>query len=221
MPLAVKFLIALLPFLITQSDGGPDGDGGDDGDGDDQSGGTNAGVRAGKDDGAGDDDDGSDDRAELKSALAKERKAARDAQRALKAVQDKLNQIEAAGKPEEERREQALKDAETRAEAAERRLREANARSAVTDAATKANALSPRAIYALVADDLEFDDDGEPTNVTDLVAQAKKDEPALFRAAQGSGDGGKQSSATRDVKPGFDRLSHAYETQSKTAARTR
>ncbi len=99
--------------------------------------------------------------------------------------------FENANKTEIQKRDDALKAADQRATAAEQRLRDANARSAVTDAATKANAISTRAVYALIRSDLEFDDEtGEPTNVAALLKAAQRDEPSLFRAANGSGDGG-------------------------------
>ncbi len=103
----------------------------------------------------------------------------------------KVEEYEASNQTESERQQAALKAAEARAATLETRLRDLSARSAVTDAAAKANAISPRAVYALIKPDLEFDDDGEPTNVDTLIKQAIKDEPDLFRAVAGSGDGGK------------------------------
>lgn len=170
----------------------PDGDGG---------GGAAAGAEGENGGGEGDagngsgDNSGGDDIAGLKSALDKERKAARDAGKQLKTALEELNQIKNAGKSDEEKRDADLKAALAKAEAAETKLRDANARSAVTDAATKANAISPRAVFALIKSDLEFDDDGEPTNVDALLKAAMKDEPSLFRAANGSGDGGKGGAA--------------------------
>lgn len=79
----------------------------------------------------------------------------------------------------------------TKAEELEQRYRSAVASSAVKDAASAAGAISPKAVYALIRDDVEFDDNGEPTNIADLIAQAQQDEPQLFRASGGSGDGGR------------------------------
>ena len=103
----------------------------------------------------------------------------------------RIEEYENAGKTELEKRDAAVKAAEDRALSLEKRLRDQSARSAVTDAAAKANAISTSAVYALIRDGLEYDDEGEPTNVPALIAQARKDEPALFRAANGSGDGGR------------------------------
>lgn len=172
--------------------------------------------------GAGKGDDGSDDDLEgLKNALKAERTRAKNADRDVKALRTELETIKNAGKTDEEKREADLKDAQTRADAAETRLKTANARVAVTDAATKTNAISVNAVFALIRDGLEYDDDGEPTNVDDLIAKARKDEPQLFRAAAGSGDGGKQTSTKKpDVAPGYARMAQAYNTDSKTAVRS-
>jgi len=104
------------------------------------------------------------------------------------AYRKRAEEYENANKSEIQKRDDALKASEQRATAAEQRYRAANARTAVTDAV--GTTASPRAIYALIRDDLEFDDDGEPVNVTALIAREKKADPSLFRAANGSGDGG-------------------------------
>jgi hypothetical protein len=105
----------------------------------------------------------------------------------------RVEEYENATKTDAERQQAALKAAEDRAATLESRLRDLSARSAVTDAARDAKAISPRAVYATIRDDLEYADDGTPTNVDALVKQLVKEEPALFdlRAANGSGDGGK------------------------------
>ena len=107
----------------------------------------------------------------------------------------KVKSFEDASKSEAEKREQALKDAEDRATAAEQRARNALGRVAAMDAATKAGAISAKAVYASIRDDIEFDDEsGEPTNIDALVEKYKADDPALFRTP--SADGGKGTPAT-------------------------
>lgn len=133
--------------------------------------------------------------------LKKVRSEAANLRKRLKDAETRLQQFEQANQTEDEKRARALKDAEDRAAAAETRYRAAVGRAAVTDAATKAGALSARAVYALIRDDLDFDDDGEPTNIDALLAQAKKDEPYLFRAAAGSADGGKNGAAAGTADP--------------------
>ena len=143
---------------------------------------------------AGTDDQSADDVSGLKSALDKERKAARDATKALKDAQARISEFENRDKSDTERltaERDALKE---QAETALQKLQTANARAAVTEAATKANAVSPRAVFALIREDIRYDDDGEPTNVAALLKAAQADEPSLFRKSGGKGDGGETGS---------------------------
>lgn len=102
----------------------------------------------------------------------------------------RVKEFEDAQKTEAERQAEALKAAEERATQFEQRFRDANARTAVTDAATKAGAVAPSLIYRAVRDDLQFDDDGNATNIAEVLDALKASEPQVFRAAGGSGDGG-------------------------------
>lgn len=98
---------------------------------------------------------------------------------------------------EEERKKAEMTEAEKVAErtrALEEReakfaqsQRDFTARSQVIEEARKAGfRVSPDRVYALVKGDVEFDDDGTPTNVGDVVAQLAKDEPGLVGASNGS-----------------------------------
>lgn len=174
-------------FFTPDGDGGAGGSGGDSGSGGEQQGDG--------DQGGGDGDAGASGADRLK-ALEDERDKARTeskwVDKLLKDAQRELAALKNAGKSEEETREAALKALETRAETAERQARDANGRSAVTTAASKANAIDAAVIFPLIRDQLDFNDDGEPTNVEEAIAAAKKRHPALFRASSGSGDGGKR-----------------------------
>lgn len=174
----------------------PDGDGGggsgDNNNGGDGNDGTSGGDSGGTGDGDGD-DSGNDELKGLKSALEKERKDRKQAQKDMKALQDRIDAIESEGKPESEKLSRERDAAIQRAEAAEQRIRTANARTAVYEAV--GSLASPRAVFALIRDDLDFDDDDMPINVADLIAREKKADPTLFRAAAGSGDGGKGGSS--------------------------
>ena len=69
-------------------------------------------------------------------------------------------------------------------------------REAVVNAAERAGARRPLAVYRLIADELDMSsDDGKPTNVAKLIDSLKKSDPDLFRSA-GSADG-----AARGVAP--------------------
>lgn len=131
---------------------------------------------------------------------------------------DKFKTYEDASKTESEKLTTERDEAVEKASRLEERVREKAGKAAITSEATKANAIDADAVYALVSGALEYDDDGEPTNVDDVMKAAKADHPKLFKAAAGAGDGGKRSSNTADVTPGIGRLQHAYATNSKTAA---
>jgi hypothetical protein len=68
----------------------------------------------------------------------------------------------------------------------------------VVTAAGKANAVRPDAVYRLIRDDLEFDEDGKAKNIDAAITSARKEYPELFRASAGSGDGGKNGDTPKD-----------------------
>lgn len=188
----LKLLFTLFTVLFFSDNASAGGSGSDDGDddGDNQSDGDGKGGNEGK---------GDDDVAGLKSALDSERTKAKTAARELKTAQQELNRLKNAGKTDEEKRDADLTEAQRRADAAETRLKTLAGRAAVTDAASKVHAISPKAVFALVKDDLTYDDDGEPTNVAAVIAEARKSDPELFRASGGSGDGGTRGKSVTDA----------------------
>lgn len=125
-----------------------------------------------------------DEAKKLRAEAASLRKRLRDAESKVQAAEDK-------DKTELQRAQDAIKDWERKHSEAQQRAREKAGRALVFEAARTANAVSANAVYALVRDGLDYGDDDEPTNVDKLIADAKKAEPSLFRAAPGSGDGGK------------------------------
>lgn len=211
--MSLKLLFALAPMLLFSDAGESAGNGGDE-----SSGGAGGDDNAGADATSGDGDDGGEDSG-LKSALDKERKARKASEKAAKDLQRQIDELTNRDKSEEEQTASKLTAAEERAQAAEQRLRDATGRTAIYDAATKAHAISLNAVYAMAKDGLEFDDDGEPTNVDDVLAGLRKTEPQLFRHSAGRGDGGAGNDNQREIRPGYDRITHAYETTSKTARR--
>jgi hypothetical protein len=152
-----------------------------------------------KQDDQSDDKHQQDDTSGLRSALDKERDARKVADKELKAAQKRLADLEDRDKSELEKvtgeRDRLIKDLEAR----EARLRTLTASEKVHAAATHANAIEPAAVFKLVRDDLTFDDDGQPTNVAEVVADAKKQYPAMFQAASGSGDGGRGNNGKTNV----------------------
>ncbi|HVL24740.1 MAG TPA: hypothetical protein VM450_11695, partial [Thermomicrobiales bacterium] len=104
---------------------------------------------------------------------------------------DQYKTLRDANRTERERLDAELTTHKTEAETLRQQLRDAVASNVVRDSAAKAGAISPSIVYRAIKDDLQFDKNGNPTNVDEVLASLKADEPQLFRAAQGSGDGGK------------------------------
>lgn len=177
-------------------------------DGDD---GGNTGENAGDgDDGEGDVDEGDEPDvaaleasvAKLTDTLKKERAAHKAAKREVTRLEGELR--DALAKSDNSELEGKIADLE-------RRLRDATSKNAITEAATAANAVSPKAVYALIRDKVELDDEGNATNVAELVEALRNDEPTLFRAAGGSLDGGARSGSTRvEPKNPTERMAGAY-----------
>lgn len=148
------------------------------------------------------------------AALKAERDARRKAERELKAINERLAEFENRDKSATEKAASERDAAVKRAEAAEQKIRTANGRIAVSEAV--GTTASPRAVFALIRDDIEYDDDDQPVNIADLIAREKKADPTLFRAANGSGDGGAtSSSAPKEYATATDRLSAGYANSSK------
>lgn len=103
----------------------------------------------------------------------------------------KVKTYEDAQKTEAEKQAEALEAANSRTATLLARVRDLTAQSAVTEAAREAGAIEPALIYRAVRGDLEYDDDGNPTNVAAVLADLQKTAPSVFRAAGGSGDGGR------------------------------
>lgn len=141
---------------------------------------------------AGDGDSGEEDDelTGLKTALDKERTDRKAAQKDLRALKKQIADLEKGGNGEGD--EKSLEEAVKRAETAEARLRDANARVAITDAATKAGASNVKAVLRYVMSDVEFDENGNPVDIEDLIESAKEEVPQLFTPARTpSADGGK------------------------------
>jgi hypothetical protein len=82
--------------------------------------------------------------------------------------------------------------------ALERERRVFGLRQAALAAASRAGAIYPDVIDALLVsrmDQIDFDDSGRPQNVDALVAELRKTHPGLFRAPAGTADGGAGTSS--------------------------
>lgn len=103
------------------------------------------------------------------------------ARREEKAKYDK--QAQDASKSELEKATNRITELETQ-------IRMRDARDSVVEALSKAGCNNAAAAYRLVSDQIEFDKQGKPENLRELIAEAKALAPQLFGAAGGKSDGG-------------------------------
>lgn len=120
-----------------------------------------------------------------KAALAAERKARRDAEKANKELSDRLTKFEEANKSEAEKLSDRAAKAEQRATDIEARFKTAQINQALTTAAVTAQAVDLDAVLALAEKrgGIEVDDDGTVTGADKTIAALAKDKPHLFRTA--------------------------------------
>jgi hypothetical protein len=189
-------LYGYLPFSISGGspagdDGGEEEEGGEEQQQDSSKGGK--GKDQGKDDSGGEDDD----RETLNKALAEERTARKKLEKTIRDLTKQVNDAKNAGKPENEQLQSKLDQAETDKADALTKLQEKSGRAAVIEAAVKAGSPKPDLVYRLVKDALDFDDDADVTNLTTVMAEARKDAPELFRSSTGKGNGGSRDESDR------------------------
>lgn len=77
-------------------------------------------------------------------------------------------------------------------------LRDLKTQGVFTDAAARANARAPKTLYRAYRDQLQYDDDGNVTNLDEVIAAAKQDEPDLFKPSTGHSDAGRPGDSTGD-----------------------
>lgn len=134
-----------------------------------------------------------------KRAIAAERKAAKEAQDALKAAQTELETLKAAGLSESEK---AIKEATNAATAAERAKWQTSIRSVRVEAALRVagatnETLLDLALRSDLISALKVDEAGKVTDLDKAVEQLKKDIPEMFAAAPAAAGG-----PTRGAQPG-------------------
>lgn len=120
-----------------------------------------------------------EDFARLKKELEATRREAAGHRTKLKSFEDAQAAADAAKLSDLER---ATKQAEEHAKAAET-FKRALAAAKLENAAIKSNAIDADAVVALLSGKLDFADDGQPTNVDELVKALAKDKPHLFKPA--------------------------------------
>jgi len=132
---------------------------------------------------------GGEDVAGLKGALDKERRERRDFERKTKELETWKREREQADLSETERRDARIKELESKEQGWEREKRDLRLQTAITAAGTKAGALYPEQLYRLVdSGAIEWNDAGQPRNLTSVVNGMKTEYPALFRSHGGAGN---------------------------------
>lgn len=149
---------------------------------------------------------------ELRKEAAQNRIKAKKAEDALKQRQD-------ADLSETERMQKRLAELEEAEKGWATEKQTILLTQAVTSEATKAGAKYPDLIIrSLDRNSVEFDNDGNPTNLGKVIGALRTDYPDLFRSTTGSADGGATNALIRpELRPGIDRLNYAYENESTTA----
>ena len=146
-----------------------------------------------------------------KKAIAAERKAAKDAQDALRAAQAELEALKAAGLSETDK---AIKEATNAATAAERAKWQTSIRSVRVEAALRVAGATNETLLELalrsdLISGLTVDESGKVTDLDKAVEQLKSDIPEMF--TQGGAGG-----PTRGAQTGAP--SHAKDLESAIAA---
>lgn len=139
-----------------------------------------------------------------KKALEKERDARKAAEKRAKDIERELKALKAAkAKDEDAELGELERTAKERDKwqadfaALEGSLKRERMTSHAISAATKLGAIEPSAVAGLISlDDIEWDDERNPVNAEELVANVKKAYPRLFSKAPGNGNGG-----NRDARP--------------------
>lgn len=144
-------------------------------------------------------------------------KTAKAQAKELEELRARVQENENAKLSETERLQNRIKELEEKATGLERERRETVVRSALAAAAAKAGAIYPDAVVKLIdPDGVEITDDGHAKNLDAVLAPLKQQFPAMFRAANGSADGGSRTTGTADPGPGVNRLRHYYATASRS-----
>ena len=152
------------------------------------------------------DDAGKQDDDGLKSALAKERDARKAAERSLRDLQKRIDDLEGKDKSEVQRLTDERDKLKTDLGDRETRLKDLAVRNALTTVLTRAGARHPDLLVDRLARDAELDDDLAVTNADKLVQAAKKDYPDQFRVVEGKSDAGQGNQDTSNGKTDMNRF---------------
>lgn len=156
----------------------------------------------------------SEDIERLRDDLKKARNEAKNLRRRLRAAERERDEARAGQSDVAAQLQGDLETARSRIGELEDELRDIKSRDVVRQEAEKAGAISPNAVYALIRDDLEYDDQGNPTNVSEVIDQLREREGRLFAHAAGHADGGPTGDVIDAVDP-ISRMTAAYAANTK------
>lgn len=136
-------------------------------------------------------------------------RAQRESEKQLKTqnteLAKKLKAFEDREKSDTQRLQEELEEVRKQNQTFQEERRKEITRAAFEDAAQKAGAIRPSAVYRL-ADNIEVDDDGRPINALDIVKSLKKEYPELFSGTNGSADGGSGKGSTNTASANMNEV---------------
>jgi hypothetical protein len=190
-------LDTLMPNLMPD---GTEGGGAAGGEGTEQAGtaGTEGGERQSATDGQQGQTGGATERQPSANKLIKDFAAERGI--SVEELLTSYQQLEDAGKTELERLTGQVNDFKSKYEQAMTELQTTRSEAAFLEAAREARARAPKTLFRAVRDQLEYDNAGRPTNIAEVIAAARDDEPDLFQPATGASDAGRRGDGAGDAK---------------------
>lgn len=115
--------------------------------------------------------------------------------------QQQVQTFQQQNETDQERQQREAQEAQERVERLERENRDLRVNGALTAAAATAKAHNPATVTAMLSAKVTLDDDGNPTNLQDLIRDLRQSDPYLFKATDnGAGEGaGQQSGGTTSM----------------------
>ena len=154
-----------------------------------------------------------------KATIEAQRKAEKQAKKEAADYKKRLEELEQKEREREEAEKTELERAQARAEAAEKaaqeaseRIRQTETRASIVMEANKLNIIDPEAAYTLLdKDDLEYDDSGRPTNVSEALESLIKAKPYLVKQEETPKTGVPSSPKTSNGKTRDDTIAQTKE----------
>ena len=111
-------------------------------------------------------------------------------------LQQKVTEAQRAQETDDERAERERQERDAEMDRLKTENLDLKVGATVRDEAAKAKAHNPARVWNLIKDQVETDDDGQPVNVKDLLADLKRTDPYLFRRTDGDAGAGTGQNST-------------------------